>query len=86
MSNNQLLRDIFKIPLSSDVIECYRILGYNFIHMYDLHIKYDKLRSQHHNAAYYDEKQHLKLLQLQLPIVNYNIIRVVFYNILKKNI
>ena len=44
MSNDRLLRDIFKIQLNDIVHECYRTLGYNYMYMYSLHIKYDALR------------------------------------------
>lgn len=84
--SNLLLRDIFKLPLSTDIIECYRILGYEYMHIYQLHIKYDRLRSQARDATYYNLQRQLKLLQSQLPNVNYTTMRLVFYHVLKKNI
>lgn len=84
--SNLLLRDIFKIPISPDIIECYRILGYEYMCIYQLHIKYDNIRSQVRDATYYDQKRQLKQLQSQLPVVNYTVMRLVFYHVLKKNI
>ena len=83
--DNRLIRDIFKIPLTSSVMECYRILGYNYMYMYLLHVKYSELRLMPHDTNYYIAKLRLKSIQQSLR-VNCTYIKLVFSNVLKKNL
>ena len=86
MSIDILLRDIFKLLITDDIISCYLRLGYKYLHMYELHTKYNKLRLMPRNNEYYTYKQKLKVLRKSLRINNEDYVKSIFYTHLKKNV